>query len=78
MSAAIDEARALICSAMSDVGATCERLRDLEHALPASPADAWEDVLSFATQACEVLGEVTNLSAKMVEFGDPEPTEGKK
>jgi len=65
---AVTEARRLICSALSDVGAACERLRKLDEALPMNGPDAWEDVISYVTSAGEVLGEVTILAAKLAEM----------
>jgi hypothetical protein len=62
----VAEARRLICSALADLGGVCERLRELEDLDGLQTVDSWHDVLNWATQACETLGEVTHLAAAIV------------
>lgn len=63
---AIAEARKLVCSALSDLGSVCERLRELEE-MPLREsvvAESWEDVENWVTQATETLGLITTIAAK--------------
>lgn len=62
----IAEARALVCSAIADLGGVCERLRELEE-MPmreAVAAESWQDVENWVTEACETLGMITTIAAK--------------
>lgn len=72
--ALITEIRALICSAMADLGGTCERLRELEdpdlcgHVI----TDAREDIANWLDQAALEL----NKAALLAQYGTsqtPEP-----
>jgi len=60
--ASVTEARALVCSALADIGGVCERLREIESSQ--HDADAWSDVEAWVTQACETLGLVTSIAAE--------------
>jgi hypothetical protein len=64
----VAEARAMICSALADLGGVCERLRDIEAMeLPAVHAESWEDILNWTGQAREELAQVGMLAANMRE-----------
>jgi hypothetical protein len=69
MQEAVTEARALICSALADLGGVCERLREIESGPPAYGPESWDDVASWTEQACETLGMVTSIAAKMDKEG---------
>ncbi|MFZ4597803.1 MAG: hypothetical protein ACOYNN_04085 [Terrimicrobiaceae bacterium] len=62
--ATITEIRALICSAMSDIGGSCERLRELEDGdlRAAVVTDSREEIATWLSQACDRLGEAALLA----------------
>lgn len=62
--ATITEIRALICRSMSDIGGSCERLRELEDEglAPAVIADARQDIATWLSQAADALGEAALLA----------------
>lgn len=66
----ITEIRKLICSAMSDIGGSCERLRDLEDndMRPAVVDDARTEIATWLSQAADALGE----AALLAESGEVE------
>lgn len=68
--ATINEVRKLICRAMSDIGGSCERLRDLEDddLKAAVVADSRVEIATWLSQAADALGE----AALMAESGEVE------
>jgi hypothetical protein len=56
--AQIAEARALICSAMADIGGACERLREIEEGMmPFAVAESAEEIATWLSQAGDRLNE---------------------
>ncbi len=62
--ATIAAVRKLICSAMADIGGSCERLRDLEDSdlRPAVIADSREEIAGWLSSATDALGEAALLA----------------
>jgi hypothetical protein len=69
----ITEIRALICSAMAELGGTCERLRELEDPdlCGAVVESAREDIAAWLDQAAVEL----NRAARLAEYGKAETSE---
>lgn len=68
--ALITEIRRLICTAMADIGGTCERLRDLEDSdlRPAVIAESRDEIAGWLSSATDALGE----AALLAESGEVE------
>lgn len=69
----ITEIRSLLCQAMSDIGAACDRLRDLEEstAFPAIESESAAEIATWLSGSCDSLGEAALIAQGAADSYNP-------
>lgn len=70
----ITEIRALLCKSMSDIGAACDRLRELEEgpsAFPSLEAESAAEIATWLSGGADALGEAALIAQAEADSYQP-------